>query len=197
MTGARVKLGGENLLMDTMHGLFRVVLVVTSLLSGSICPANVRAQSESTPVDPNAKSREVNSVVARLDDADPFATASALEAAAKLGEEIKAMIATIDASRQKSLDLRKDFSAKVTAQANNRTAVAFYEREIAKLDEGIRKLNGVRDSLAKAAAELSEKAEKARTNPDVKVILEAEAAKARANKATEDLRKLTPKVLKP
>lgn len=183
--------------MHNMHGLFRVVLVVVGILSRFICLSNVHAQTESAPVDPNAKSREVKSVVARLDDADPFATASALEAAAKLGEEIKAMIATIDASRQKSLDLRKDFSAKATAQANNRTAVAFYEREIAKLDDGIRKLNGVRDSLAKTSAELSEKAEKARMNPDVKVILDAEAAKVRANKATEDLQKLTPKILKP
>lgn len=183
--------------MHLMHGLFRVVLLVVSIFSASIWPVNVQAQTESTPVDPNAKSRQVKSVVARLDDADPFATASALEAAAKLDEEIKAMIGTIDASRQKSLDLRKDFAAKATAQASNRTAAAFYEREIAKLDDGIRKLNGAKDSLAQAAAELSEKAEKARANPDVKVILDAEAAKTRANKATEDLRKLTPKVLKP
>lgn len=169
-----------------------IVVVVAIVIRSFTCDVNAQVAP-----DPDAKSSKVKNISARLEDADPFTTASALDEATKLADEIKAMIATIDASRQKSLDLRKDFSAKATAQASNRTAVAFYEREIAKLDDGIRKLNGAKDSLAKMAAELSEKAEKARANPDVKAILDAESAKARANKATEDLRKLTPKVLKP
>jgi|GEM_PF-6173576 len=183
--------------MHLKHRSRNIVLIAIAVLSRAACYVNAQAEPDPSGIDPNVKALEVKSITARLDNSDPFATASALDAATKLGDEIKVIIDRIDASRQKSLDLKKDFSAKATAQASNRTAGAFYEREIAKLDDGIRKLNGAKDSLAKMAAELSAKAEKARANPDVKAILDAEAAKARANKATEDLRKLTPQVLKP
>lgn len=163
----------------------RAVLGIVFLVSA--CCARVSEAGEPSPGEARQALGRAEALAKALGSDDPADARNAIQEAVRLLPTMESMASVMDYAALNVALIRAEFERKASS-SKSAVATAFYEAELKIMRGREADFSDLRSKLSGAVAQLKDRVEKAKANPDVQALLNDDELLQRAKDALEKLK---------
>jgi hypothetical protein len=159
-----------------------------SFLAFSLVPLTCSwAGDEASPGGARQALNRAGELAKVLGSDDPVDAKNAIKEAVRMLSSMEAMSALLNSAVEKIAAIRAEFEKKA-ARGTSTAAIAFYEAELKMMKGREADLSDLRGKLTGAVAQLKEKIDKAKADPDVQALLKDDELLRWAKETSEKLK---------